>query len=89
MPCWQASDGLLRPADYSESEVCRAVVSNLGGLDPRLASVQVKQSGMDQAGNPTIFTVTVSYREPITSPLLRLFAGDSFVSAGEATSSGQ
>ena len=89
MPCWQASDGLLRPADYSESEVCRAVVSNLGGLDPRRASVQVKQAGMDQAGNPTIFTVTVSYREPISSPLLRLFAGESFVAASEATSAEQ
>ena len=89
MPCWQASDGLLRPAAYSEAEVCRAVVSNLGGLDPRLASVQVRQAGIDQAGNPTTFTVTISYREPISSALLRLFAGESFVSASEATSSAQ
>jgi hypothetical protein len=89
MPCWQASDGLLRPAAYSEAEVCRAVVANLGGLDPRLASVHVKQAGIDQDGNPTTFTVTISYREPISSPLLRLFAGESFVSASEATSSGQ
>ena len=89
MPCWEASDGLIRPAAYSEAEVCRAVVSNMGGLDPRLASVRVRQAGMDQAGNPTTITVTISYREPISSPLLRLFAGESFVSAGEATSSGQ
>ena len=89
MPCWQASDGLLRPAAYSEAEVCRAVVSNMGGPDPRLASVRVRQAGMDQAGNPTTFTVTISYREPIGSPLLRLFAGESFVATTDATSSAQ
>ena len=88
-PCWEASDGLIRPAAYSEAEVCRAVVSNMGGLDPRLASVRVSQSGVDQAGNPTTYTVSISYREPISSPLLRLFSGENFVSTGDATYSGQ
>jgi hypothetical protein len=85
VPCWQASDGLLRPAAYSETEVCRAVVSNLGGLDPRQASVRVRQAGMDLVGNPTRFTVTISYHEPVGSPLLRLLVGDSFVSTSDAT----
>jgi hypothetical protein len=85
MPCWEASDGLLRPAAYSDAEVCRAVVSNMGGLDPRHASVQVKQAGMDLAGNPTRFTVTISYREPVSSPVLRLFLGDNFVATSDAT----
>jgi hypothetical protein len=85
IPCWQASDGLMRPAAYAEAEVCRAVVSNMGGLDPRQASVRVSQAGMDLAGNPTRFTVTVSYREPVSSPVLRLFAGDSFVATSDAT----
>ena len=85
MPCWEASDGLLRPAAYSDAEVCRAVVSNLGGLDPRQASVRVKQAGMDLVGNPTRFTVTISYREPVSSPVLRLFVGDNFVATSDAT----
>ena len=85
MPCWEASDGLLRPAAYSDAEVCRAVVSNMGGLDPRQASVRVKQAGMDLVGNPTRFTVTISYREPVSSPVLRLFVGDNFVATSDAT----
>lgn len=89
VPCWEASDGLMRPAAYSESEVCRAVVSHLGGLDPRQTSVRVTQAGLDPAGNPTTFTVTISYREPVNSPLLRVFVGDSFVSTTQAISSNQ
>jgi hypothetical protein len=85
MPCWEASDGLLRPAAYSDAEVCRAVVSNMGGLDPRQASVRVKPAGLDIAGNPTRFTVTITYREAVTSPVLRLFVGDSFVATSDAT----
>ena len=85
MSCWEASDGLLRPAAYSDAEVCRAVVSNLGGLDPRQASVRVKQAGMDLVGNPTRFTVTISYREPVSSPVLRLIVGDNFVATSDAT----
>lgn len=85
MSCWEAGDGLLRPAAYSDAEVCRAVVSNLGGLDPRQASVRVKQAGMDLVGNPTRFTVTISYREPVSSPVLRLFVGDNFVATSDAT----
>jgi len=85
MSCWEASDGLLRPAAYSDAEVCRAVVSNLDGLDPRQASVRVKQAGMDLVGNPTRFTVTISYREPVSSPVLRLFVGDNFVATSDAT----
>jgi hypothetical protein len=85
MPCWQASDGLMRPAAYSDAEVCRAVVANLGGLDPRRASVRVAHAGLDLVGNPTRYTVTVTYREPVSSPVLRLFAGDSFVASSDAT----
>jgi hypothetical protein len=85
MPCWQASDGLMRPAAYSDAEVCRAVVANLGGLDPRRASVRVTHAGLDLVGNPTRYTVTVTYREPVSSPVLRLFAGDSFVASSDAT----
>ena len=85
MSCWEASDGLLRPAAYSDAEVCRAIVSNLDGLDPRQASVRVKQAGMDLVGNPTRFTVTISYREPVSSPVLRLIVGDNFVATSDAT----
>jgi hypothetical protein len=89
MPCWEASDGLMRPAAYSESEVCRAVVSNLGGLDPRQASVRVTPAGLDSAGNPTTYRVSIRYRQPVNSPFLRLFVGDSLVTTSEAVSSNQ
>jgi hypothetical protein len=85
IPCWEATDGLMRPAAYADAEVCRAVVSNMGGLDPRQASVRVRQAGLDLDGNPTRFTVTITYREPVSSPALRLFVGDSFVATSDAT----
>src|SRR3979411_3043185 len=72
-PCWQAPDGLLRPAAYSEAETCRAVVAHLGDLDPRRARVHVKLGLPNAQGRPVAFTVTVTYHDPVSSPLLRLF----------------
>lgn len=89
IPCWESGDGLLSPSAYSETEVCRAIVANLDGLDPRQAAVRVTQSGLDAGGYPTSFTVTVTYREPVASPLLRIFVGDTLVSTSVASSSNQ
>jgi hypothetical protein len=88
-PCWQAADGLLRPAAYSEAETCRAIVAHLSNLDPQRATVRVKQALPNAEGRPSRFTVAVTYRDPVTSPLLRLFMGSTFTSTSEATVVGQ
>jgi hypothetical protein len=87
-PCWEATDGLQRPSVYSETEVCRAVVANLGTLDVRHATFRVSGQNLDSNGRPTLYRVTVSYREPVTSPLLQLFMGETVTSSAEATSTG-
>jgi hypothetical protein len=88
-PCWQAPDGLLRPAAYSEAETCRAVVAHLGDLDPRLATVNVKQGLPNAQGRPSRYTVAITYKDPVTSPLLQLLLGPTFTSTSEATVVGQ
>jgi hypothetical protein len=88
-PCWQAQDGLLRPAAYSEAETCRAVVAHLGDLDPRRATVHVKQGLPNAQGRPSRYTVAITYKDPVTSPLLQLLLGPTFTSTSEATVVGQ
>ena len=34
VPCWEVSNGLKDPALYGDPEVCRAITSSLGDLDP-------------------------------------------------------
>jgi hypothetical protein len=84
-PCWQAADGLLRPAAYSEAETCRAIVAHLNGLDPARASVSVKHGLPNADGRPSLFKVAVTYHDPVTSPLLRLLIGPTYTSTSEAT----
>jgi hypothetical protein len=88
-PCWQAADGLLRPAAYSEAETCRAIVAHLSNLDPGRATVHVTQTTPDAQGRPYVFTVAITYHDPVTSPLLRLLLGSTFTSTSEATVLGQ
>lgn len=88
-PCWEAPDGLMQPAGYSEVETCRAIVAHLGGLDPGAATARVTQALPDAQGRPSLFTVTMVYRDPVTSPLLRLVFGATFTSTSEATVSAQ
>src|SRR5260370_8378415 len=71
-PCWEAADGLRRPADYAEAETCRAIVAHLGGLDPEQATVRVTQALPNADGPPSPYTSALTYRQPLTSPPLRL-----------------
>jgi hypothetical protein len=82
--CWHAVDGLQRPTDYAGSETCQAIVSHLGGLDPDRATVHVTQALPRDGGTPVV-TVAVTYRDPVTSPLLRLFIGPTYTTTSEAT----
>src|SRR6202165_3038664 len=88
-PCWQAADGLLRPAAHSEAETGRAGGAHLGGLDPQLATVRVKEALPNAEGRPSQYTVAITYKDPVTSPLLRLLLGPTFTSTSEATVVGQ
>ncbi|MDQ6713036.1 MAG: hypothetical protein M3Z28_07580 [Candidatus Dormibacteraeota bacterium] len=88
-PCWQAADGLQRPAAYSEAETCRAILAHLGSLDAERATVHITQTAPDAQGRPYIFTVAITYRDPVTSPLLRLILGPTFTSTSQATVLGQ
>ena len=84
VPCWETSDGLKDPARYGDPEVCRAITSSLGDLDPDLATVGV---GLRPATrNAAAVMVSISYRQPITAPFLRFFMGPSFVITGHASS---
>ena len=78
-PCWQVSGGLLDPGGLGEAPVCRSVVESFGVMDPSRAQVTVT---FDQGR----YHVTVSYTEPVTSPLLRLFFGDTFTTTQAAWS---
>jgi Flp pilus assembly protein TadG len=84
VPCWEVSNGLKDPALYGDPEVCRAITSSLGDLDPDLATVGVGLHGA--TGTAPAVTVTISYRQPITSPFLQLFMGPTFVLSSTASS---
>jgi hypothetical protein len=87
-PCWEAPDGLWRPAAYSEAETCRAIVSHLGGLDPEHATVHVTQA-LAGGNRPAQYTVAITYRDPVTSPLLGVLLGSTYTSTSEATVAGE
>jgi hypothetical protein len=87
-PCWQATDGLQRPTEYADSATCQEIVAHLTGLDPDRATVRVTQALPKDGGTPLI-TVAVTYRDPVTSPLLRVLFGSTFTSTSEATVLGQ
>ena len=49
----------------------------------------VTQALPNAQGRPSRFTVAITYRDPVTSPLLRLLLGSTFTSTSEATVLGQ
>lgn len=85
-PCWAVTGGLAQPKGYDDAAICRTVLDNLGDVDPDLVSVSVSPSSLMERGKHTLVHVTVAYRQPITSPLLRAFLGTSFVATSDAWS---
>ncbi|TMD14545.1 MAG: hypothetical protein E6J00_05300 [Chloroflexi bacterium] len=78
-PCWQVGGGLLDPGGLGEAPVCRSVVENFGVMDPSRAQLTV-------APEQGRYHVTVRYAEPVGSPFLRLFFGDTFTTTQDAWS---
>src|SRR5260370_6467799 len=85
-PCWAVTGSLAEPTAYADAAICKTVLENLGDVDPRLVSISVSPSSLLERGVRTPVHVTVTYRQPINSPLLRVFLGETFVATGDAWS---
>ncbi|TMD25004.1 MAG: hypothetical protein E6I99_00675 [Chloroflexi bacterium] len=84
-PCWSISGGLAHPEGYADTAVCHSVLENLGETNPDLVSVSVSPTLVNRSTHAQIH-VTVTYRQPISSPLLRLFMGDTFTTSADGWS---
>jgi len=85
-PCWAVTGGLARPKRSADAAICQTVLENLGDVDPNRVTVAVSPDSPAQRGQHTLVHVTVTYWQPITSPLLRAFLGDRFVATSDAWS---
>ncbi len=86
VPCWAVTGGLAQPKEYADAALCRTVLENLGDVDPNLVAVSVSPSSLVERGGRAPIHVTVTYRQPISSPLLRVFLGETYVATGDAWS---
>jgi len=84
-PCWSISGGLAHPEGYADAAVCHTVLENLGDANPDLVSVSVSPTLLNRSKHAPIH-VTVTYRQPVSSPLLRLFMGETFTASGDGWS---
>ena len=84
-PCWAISGGLAHPQGYADAAVCHTVLENLGDVNPDRVSVSVSPTLVNRSKHAPIH-VTITYRQPISSPLLRAFLGESFVATSDAWS---
>ena len=83
--CWAVNGGLQDPGAFRDAEICRTVVANLGNLDASHVSISVTPDGSADRAHHSV-QVTVTYQEPITSPLLRWLLGDTFTTRAQASS---
>ncbi len=86
VPCWAVTGGLAQPKEYADAALCTTVLENLGDVDPNLVAVSVSPSSLVERGGRAPIHVTVTYRQPISSPLLRVFLGETYVATGDAWS---
>jgi len=86
VPCWAVTGGLAQPKEYADAALCTTVLENLGDVDPNLVAVSVSPSSLVERGGRTPIHVTVTYRQPISSPLLRVFLGETYIATGDAWS---
>ena len=84
-PCWSIGGGLAHPEGYADAAVCHTVLENLGDINPDLVSVSVSPTLVNRSKNAPIH-VTVTYSQPIGSPMLRVFMGETFTASGDGWS---
>jgi hypothetical protein len=82
-PCWAVTGGLAHPEGYADAAVCRTVLENLGDMNPDLVEVSVSPTLLNRTKNAPIH-VTVTYRQTVASPILRLFMGETFTTRSDA-----
>jgi hypothetical protein len=85
-PCWAVTGGVGQSKGYADAAICQTVLDNLGNVDPNRVSISVSPASLVERGPHAVVHVTVSYSQPITSPLLRAFLGERFVATGEGWS---
>src|SRR5438132_11173128 len=83
-PCWAVTGGLAQPKGYADAAICTTVLENLGDVHPSLVAVSVAPSSLVERGGNTPIHVTVTYRQHISSPLLRYFLGATYDSTCDA-----
>lgn len=84
-PCWAVTGGIAHPQGYADAEICQTVLENLGSVNTNHVGVSVSPALLERTKHSAIH-VTVTYRQPIDSPLLRLFMGDTFTATSDASS---
>jgi hypothetical protein len=84
-PCWAVTGGLAHPEAYADAAVCRTVLENIGDLNPNQVSVAVSPTLLTRSKNVPIH-VTITYHQAVTSPILRLFMGETFTTSSDAWS---
>jgi hypothetical protein len=84
-PCWAVTSGIAHPQGYADAEICQTVLENLGNVNTNYVGVSVSPALLERTKHTAIH-VTVTYRQPIDSPLLRLFMGDTFTATSDASS---
>jgi hypothetical protein len=85
-PCWAVSGGVAQSRGYADAAICQTVLDNLGNVDPNRVSISVSPASLVERGRHTVVHVTVSYSQPISSPLLRAFLGETFNATSDAWS---
>lgn len=85
-PCWAVTGGLAQPKGHADAAICQTVLAQLGDVDPDRVTVSVSPASLVERGNHTLVHVTLTYWQPITSPLLRAFLGERFVTTSDAWS---
>jgi hypothetical protein len=85
-PCWAVSGGVVQSKGYADAAICQTVLDNLGNVDPNRVSISVSPASLVERGRHTVVHVTVSYSQPISSPLLRAFLGETFNATSDAWS---
>jgi hypothetical protein len=84
-PCWAVTGWIAHPQGYADAEICQTVLENLGSVNTNHVGVSVSPALLERTKHSAIH-VTVTYRQPIDSPLLRLFMGDTFTATSDASS---
>jgi hypothetical protein len=84
-PCWAVGGGLAHPQGLADAAICRTVVENIGDLNADQVTLSVSPTLLNRTNNAPIH-VTITYHQPVTSPLLRLFMGQTFTTTSDAWS---